>query len=77
MDVTMRDAMHSLPDSAMDRLSLHEGGTMRKARDERDDPVSTALKKLHESVIDEPLPDEFMDLLDQIDRKIAAKEAEK
>lgn len=50
---------------------------MRKAKDDKDDPVSTALKRLHEAVIDEPLPDEFMDLLNQIDQKIAAQEAQK
>jgi Anti-sigma factor NepR len=75
--VTVRNAMQSPSTSAIDHSSLHEGEAMPKAKDDRDDPLSTALKKLHDSVVDEPLPDEFMDLLDQIDRKIAAKEAQK
>jgi Anti-sigma factor NepR len=36
------------------------------------DPISAALKKIHDAVADEPLPDDFLDLLEQIDRKISA-----
>jgi Anti-sigma factor NepR len=36
------------------------------------DPIAAALKKIHDSVADEPLPDDFLDLLEQIDRKISA-----
>lgn len=36
------------------------------------DPVSAALKQMHEAVASEPLPDDFMRILDEIDAKIAA-----
>lgn len=36
------------------------------------DPISAALRKIHDSVLDEPLPDDFLNLLDQIDQKIAS-----
>lgn len=36
------------------------------------DPVAAALKQLHESVLNEALPDGFLLLLDEIDAKIAA-----
>lgn len=36
------------------------------------DPVSAALQQLHQSVVSEELPDDFLRLLDEIDAKIAA-----
>jgi Anti-sigma factor NepR len=36
------------------------------------DPIAAALRKIHDAVLDESLPDDFLDLLDQIDQKIAA-----
>lgn len=36
------------------------------------DPVSAALKQMHEAVASEPVPDDFMRILDEIDAKIAA-----
>jgi Anti-sigma factor NepR len=42
-----------------------------------DDPIGAALRKIHDAVLDEPLPDDFLDLLDQIDKKIAASEDRK
>jgi len=35
------------------------------------DPVSAALKQMHEAVASEPVPDDFMRILDEIDAKIA------
>lgn len=37
------------------------------------DPVSAALTKLHQAVVNEPVPDDFLRILDDIDAKIAAK----
>ncbi len=36
------------------------------------DPVSAALKQMHAAVASEPVPDDFMRILDEIDAKIAA-----
>ena len=36
------------------------------------DPVSAALQQMHDAVANEPLPDDFLRLLDEIDAKIAA-----
>ena len=38
------------------------------------DPVTIALKRIHDDVVDEPLPDDFLALLGEIDAKIAADE---
>ena len=34
------------------------------------DPIAGALKRLHDAVADEPIPDSFMDLVAQIEAKI-------
>lgn len=39
------------------------------------DPISAALKQLHDAVVNEELPDDFLRLLDEIDSKITAKKA--
>jgi aminoglycoside phosphotransferase len=31
------------------------------------DPIATALRRLHDNVVAEPIPDDFMRLLDRID----------
>lgn len=36
------------------------------------DPVSAALKQLHQAVASEAVPDDFLRLLEEIDAKIAA-----
>lgn len=38
-----------------------------------DDPVGAALRRLHEEVVSEPLPEDFLRLLGEIERKIAAE----
>lgn len=40
------------------------------------DPVAAALQQLHQAVVSEPLPDDFLKLLDDIDAKIAAAAAD-
>lgn len=37
------------------------------------DPISLGLQHLFQSVVDEPIPDEFMALLDKIDSAASAK----
>ncbi len=41
-----------------------------------EDPVALALRRLHDDVVAEPLPDDFLRLLDQIERKIAGQAVE-
>jgi len=36
------------------------------------DPVGAALQQLHQAVASEAVPEEFLDILDEIDAKIAA-----
>lgn len=40
--------------------------------DLRDDPISQGLRQLLASVTEEPVPDEFMDLLDSLDERRAS-----
>jgi hypothetical protein len=63
-----------------EEASLPEAGAARKqAKPSRaqmtlnDDPVGTALRRLHDDVIAEPLPDDFLRLLGDIERKIAGQ----
>ncbi|MDG5750337.1 NepR family anti-sigma factor [Qipengyuania sp. XHP0211] len=44
------------------------GGTAAK-RDGKDPEWANGLRKLYDSVVDEPLPDSFKDLLEQLDTK--------
>lgn len=37
------------------------------------DPIAIALKRLHDEVLAEEIPEEFLDLLAKIDRKIEDK----
>ncbi len=41
------------------------------------DPVAAALKQLHFAVENEPLPDDFLRILDDIDAKIASAKLSK
>jgi Anti-sigma factor NepR len=39
------------------------------------DPIAAALKQMHDAVVNEELPDDFLRILDEIDTKIAANKA--
>ncbi len=39
------------------------------------DPIAAALRQMHEGVAKEPVPDEFLKLLDQLDERLAEKDA--
>ncbi len=41
-----------------------------------DDPVGSALRRLHDDVVAEPLPEDFLRLLGEIERKIAGQTGE-
>jgi hypothetical protein len=36
------------------------------------DSLTAALRQMHDSIANEPVPDDFLDLLDQIDAKMSA-----
>lgn len=36
------------------------------------DSLTAALRQMHDSIANEPIPDDFLDLLDQIDAKMSA-----
>ncbi len=37
------------------------------------DPISAALRQMHDGIAQEPVPDEFLKLLDQLDDRLANK----
>jgi hypothetical protein len=37
------------------------------------DPITAALRQMHDGIAGEPIPDDFLKLLDEIDERIAAK----
>lgn len=38
------------------------------------DPISAALRQMHDGVASEPIPDDFLKLLDQLEERIAEKD---
>lgn len=48
---------------------------MPKQNESKNDPIDAALRQLYNATIEEPLPAEFVELLEQIDRKINSEEA--
>lgn len=74
--------------SSLDRLSIvmhAEGNAMNEKSGRRQpksfvnkvdpafDPITAALRQMHDGVASEAIPDEFLRLLDEIDDRIAAK----
>lgn len=43
-----------------------------EAMDPEFDSLTAALRQMHDSIANEPVPDDFLDLLDQIDAKMSA-----
>ncbi|MFN5128445.1 MAG: NepR family anti-sigma factor [Sphingomonadaceae bacterium] len=43
-----------------------------EAMDPEFDSLTAALRQMHDSIANEPVPEDFLDLLDQIDAKISA-----
>lgn len=37
------------------------------------DALTAALRQMHDSIVDEPVPDDFLDILERIDAKVSAK----
>jgi Anti-sigma factor NepR len=55
----------------MSKTNRSKGKAMKSVNSDYD-PVSAALKQMHAAVASEPVPDDFMRILDEIDAKIAA-----
>lgn len=47
-----------------------DAGASREAAMPIDDPVGTALRRLHDAVVAEPLPEDFLRLLSEIETKL-------
>ncbi len=56
----------SSPAKTLGKKTIIEAG-----KDMTADPISIALKRMHDAIVDEPLPEEFLALIEQIDAKIA------
>lgn len=52
-------------------------GTARRGRGAADDPLAAGLRKLWQDVEQEPVPEEFFDLLDAIDAVRAGNDGSK
>lgn len=46
------------------------GPRIQKMNNTRNDPIATALRRLHDDIVAEAVPDEFMKLLSEIDQRI-------
>lgn len=62
--------------SVPELIEMPKDDRRNPARRELDpsDPVGAALRRLHDDVAAEPLPENFLDLLAEIDRKIAERD---
>lgn len=65
---TWKDGEGQLGDKKMKRRAVNLGGAM----DPEFDSLTAALRQMHDSIANEPVPDDFLDLLDQIDAKFSA-----
>ncbi|MFM5915171.1 MAG: NepR family anti-sigma factor [Chakrabartia godavariana] len=50
--------------------SKADAGAAREPMMPIDDPIGAALRRLHDEVVAEPLPDDFLRLLGEIERKL-------
>ena len=67
-----QDAKHALGEQ---QAMAKAGKPGNQNADIGSDPIGAALKEMHDAVVKEALPDDFLSLLDQIDSKIAANKA--
>ena len=49
-----------------------KAGKKGDAMDPQFDSLTAALRQMHDSIANEPVPDDFLDLLDKIDAKMSA-----
>jgi hypothetical protein len=55
-----------------DNKSKRRAGSVIGTEDPAFDPITAALRQMHDSIANEPVPDDFLDLLDKIDAKFSA-----
>lgn len=59
-----------------DLMSKRKGNPLGKAFDNKVDPafdpITAALRQMHDSVASEPIPDDFMRLMDEIDARASS-----
>ena len=60
-----RPAEHGVPCLDMEKYAAGQRG--KAMPDMAFDPVAAALRQMHERVVAEPVPDDFLRLLDQLD----------
>lgn len=56
-------------------MSLEPRDLTPSARSDVADPITDALKRIHDDVLDEPMPDSFLTLVAQIEAKILDRKA--
>lgn len=61
------------PQPATDTASLEDALPVTQEPMEPDDPIGAALRRLHEQVVSEPIPDAFLALIAEIDSKIEGR----
>ncbi len=54
------------------RRNKQADDSLSGAMDPEFDSLTAALRQMHDSIANEPVPDDFLDLLDQIDAKFSA-----
>jgi Anti-sigma factor NepR len=57
-------------DLMQDRKGKNPNKSFENKVDPAFDPITAALRQMHDRVANEPIPDDFMRLLDQIDAKV-------
>ncbi len=57
----------TMPEEKMPERDLK---SVKEATIAGDDPIGKALRRLHDEVVAEPIPDEFLRLLGEIERKL-------
>lgn len=56
-----------------DRKGRQTSRVMKNRLDPAFDPITAALRQMHDGVTNEPIPDDFLRLLDEIDDRISAQ----
>jgi Anti-sigma factor NepR len=49
------------------------GGAGLRGASTQVDPITAALRQMHDNIANEPIPPDFMELLDKIDKKMSAR----
>ena len=55
-----------------ERKSKNSGKSFENKVDPAFDPITAALRQMHDDVANEPIPDDFMRLLDEIDARASS-----